>query len=135
MHMHELAAPANGAVRSDRVRFHPKTQENTYFGWMDNLRPWCISRQLWWGHQIPVWYCDGGHVTVAADEPAACAECGSTALERDPDILDTWFSSALWPFATIGWPRGRRPPAASVLPRATCSRPPATSSTCGWRAC
>ena len=67
MHMHELAAPANAAVRSGRVRFHPKSQENTYFGWMDNLRPWCISRQLWWGHQIPVWYCDNGHVTVAAD--------------------------------------------------------------------
>ena len=109
MHMAELAAPANAAVRSGKVRFHPRTQENTYFGWMDNLRPWCISRQLWWGHQIPVWYCDGGHVTVAADEPSACAECGSQKLERDADILDTWFSSALWPFATIGWPEGGDP--------------------------
>ncbi len=109
MHMHELAAPANAAVRSGRVRFHPKSQENTYFGWMDNLRPWCISRQLWWGHQIPVWYCDNGHVTVAATDPAACAECGSTHLERDADVLDTWFSSALWPFATIGWPDGDDP--------------------------
>ncbi len=104
MHMHDLAAPSNAAVRSDTVRFHPKTQENTYFGWMDNLRPWCISRQLWWGHQIPVWYCPNGHVVVAADDPAACPDCGSTALERDQDILDTWFSSALWPFATLGWP-------------------------------
>jgi valyl-tRNA synthetase len=104
MHMDELAAAANAEVRSGRVRFHPKTQENTYFNWMENIRPWCISRQLWWGHQIPVWYCPDGHETVAADAPAACATCGSAQLERDPDILDTWFSSALWPFATIGWP-------------------------------
>ena len=104
MRMDELAAPANAAVRSGRVRFHPKSQENTYFSWMDNLRPWCVSRQLWWGHQIPVWYCPDGHATVELDEPAACAECGSTELERDPDVLDTWFSAALWPFATIGWP-------------------------------
>jgi valyl-tRNA synthetase len=104
MHMDELAAAANAQVRSGRVRFHPRTQENTYFNWMDNIRPWCISRQLWWGHQIPVWYCPDGHHTVAVEEPSACAECGSPALERDPDILDTWFSSALWPFATIGWP-------------------------------
>jgi valyl-tRNA synthetase len=104
MHMDELAAAANAQVRSGRVRFHPKSQENTYFNWMDNIRPWCISRQLWWGHQIPVWYCPDGHHTVAVEEPSACAECGSAVLERDPDILDTWFSSALWPFATIGWP-------------------------------
>ena len=104
MHMDELAAAANAQVRSGNVRFHPKTQENTYFHWMDNIRPWCISRQLWWGHQIPVWYCPDGHHTAAVEEPSACAECGSPALERDPDILDTWFSSALWPFATIGWP-------------------------------
>jgi valyl-tRNA synthetase len=104
MRMDELAAPANEAVRSGRVRFHPKTQENTYFSWMDNLRPWCISRQLWWGHQIPVWYCPDGHVTVEMEEPSACAECGSGELTRDSDVLDTWFSSALWPFATIGWP-------------------------------
>jgi valyl-tRNA synthetase len=86
------------------VRFHPKSQENTYLSWMLNIRPWCVSRQLWWGHQIPVWYCPDGHETVALDEPDACATCGSAALERDPDVLDTWFSSALWPFATIGWP-------------------------------
>ncbi len=104
MQMEELAAPANAEVRSGRVRFHPKTQENTYFGWMLNIRPWCVSRQLWWGHQIPVWYCPDGHQTVARDEPDACETCGSAALERDPDVLDTWFSSALWPFATIGWP-------------------------------
>ena len=104
MRMDELAEPANAAVRSGRVRFHPKTQENTYFGWMLHIRPWCVSRQLWWGHQIPVWYCPDGHETVALAAPDACATCGSAALERDPDVLDTWFSSALWPFATIGWP-------------------------------
>jgi valyl-tRNA synthetase len=104
MRMDELAEPANEEVRSGRVRFHPRSQENTYFGWMLNIRPWCVSRQLWWGHQIPVWYCPDGHETVELDEPDACATCGSAALERDPDVLDTWFSSALWPFATIGWP-------------------------------
>jgi valyl-tRNA synthetase len=104
MQMDELAAPANEAVRSGRVRFHPKTQENTYFSWMLNIRPWCVSRQLWWGHQIPVWYCPDGHQTVAVETPSACETCGSGTLERDPDVLDTWFSSALWPFATIGWP-------------------------------
>ncbi|HEX3330202.1 MAG TPA: valine--tRNA ligase, partial [Gaiellales bacterium] len=104
MQMDELAAAANAQVRSGNVRFHPKTQENTYFNWMDNIRPWCISRQLWWGHQIPVWYCPDGHHTAAVEEPTECATCGSAELVRDPDILDTWFSSALWPFATIGWP-------------------------------
>jgi valyl-tRNA synthetase len=104
MQMDELAAPANEAVRSGRVRFHPRTQENTYFSWMLNIRPWCVSRQLWWGHQIPVWYCPDGHQTVAVETPSACETCGSGTLERDPDVLDTWFSSALWPFATIGWP-------------------------------
>jgi valyl-tRNA synthetase len=105
MRMDELARPANEAVRTGRVRFHPKTQENTYFSWMDNLRPWCISRQLWWGHPIPVWYCADGHQTVDLTEPEVCATCGLGELERDPDVLDTWFSSALWPFATIGWPQ------------------------------
>src|SRR5690349_4303119 len=105
MRMDELAKPANEAVRSGRVRFHPKNQENIYYDWMLNLRPWCISRQLWWGHQIPVWYCPDGHQTVARSEPEACERCGSRELERDPDVLDTWFSSALWPFATLGWPR------------------------------
>jgi valyl-tRNA synthetase len=102
--MRPLAEPALEAVRSGRVRFHPKSQENTYFNWMEQFRPWCVSRQLWWGHQIPVWYCPNGHVTVDTTEPEHCAECGSTKLERDPDVLDTWFSSALWPFATLGWP-------------------------------
>ncbi len=104
MEMRELAEPANREVRAGRVRFIPRSQENTYFHWMDNIQPWCISRQLWWGHQIPVWYCPNDHVTVDVEPPAACAECGSRELERDPDVLDTWFSSALWPFATLGWP-------------------------------
>ncbi len=104
MQMDELAAAANAEVRSGRVRFIPTSQENTYFHWMDNIRSWCVSRQLWWGHQIPVWYCQDGHSTAATSAPAACGQCGSTELERDPDVLDTWFSSALWPFATLGWP-------------------------------
>src|SRR4051794_29123932 len=104
MQMDSLAAGANAEVRSGRVRFVPRNQEAIYFHWMDNIRPWCISRQLWWGHQIPVWYCPDGHRTVSVQPPAACGECGSTQLERDPDVLDTWFSSALWPFATLGWP-------------------------------
>jgi valyl-tRNA synthetase len=102
--MGELARPAIEAVRSGRVRFFPASQENTFFHWMENIRPWCVSRQLWWGHQIPVWYCPNGHVTVDTSEPAACGECGATSLKRDPDVLDTWFSSGLWPFATLGWP-------------------------------
>jgi valyl-tRNA synthetase len=102
--MTELARPAIDSVRSGRVTFHPRPQENTFFHWMEQIRPWCISRQLWWGHQLPVWYCPDGHITVEPDQPAACSTCRSTDLERDPDVLDTWFSSGLWPFATLGWP-------------------------------
>jgi valyl-tRNA synthetase len=102
--MDELAAPATAAVREGRVRFHPKGAERIFFGWMDQIRPWCVSRQLWWGHQLPVWYCENEHVIVQETAPERCPECGTHALERDPDVLDTWFSSALWPFATIGWP-------------------------------
>jgi valyl-tRNA synthetase len=102
--MQELARPAIEAVESGRVTFHPKTQENAFFHWMRQIRPWCISRQLWWGHQIPVWYCPNGHITVERSQPDACRECGSGELVRDPDVLDTWFSSGLWPFATLGWP-------------------------------
>jgi valyl-tRNA synthetase len=102
--MDELARPAIEVVRSGRVRFKPERYTKIYLDWMENIRPWCISRQLWWGHQIPVWYCPDGHLTVAETEPAACAECGSAELTRDEDVLDTWFSSALWPFATLGWP-------------------------------
>jgi valyl-tRNA synthetase len=106
--MEELARPAIEVVKDGRVRFRPERYTDVYLRWMENIRPWCISRQLWWGHQIPAWYCPDGHVTVAEAEPAACVECGSTELTRDEDVLDTWFSSALWPFATLGWPEQTR---------------------------
>jgi valyl-tRNA synthetase len=104
MDMETLKKPATDVVRDGAVRFTPERWGRVYVDWMDNLRPWCISRQLWWGHQLPVWYCADGHMTVAEDEPQACARCGSTELTRETDVLDTWFSSALWPFATFGWP-------------------------------
>ena len=102
--MEELAAPAIGAVREGRVRFTPERFARVCLDWLENVRPWCISRQIWWGHRIPVWYCPDGHVTVTESEPAACAECGSAELRQEEDVLDTWFSSALYPFATLGWP-------------------------------
>ena len=102
--MTELAAPAIAAVRDGRVRFRPERYTKVYLDWMEAIRPWCISRQLWWGHQIPAWYCPDGHTSVAEFEPEACRECGSRDLRQDEDVLDTWFSSALWPFATLGWP-------------------------------
>ncbi|MDZ7315700.1 MAG: valine--tRNA ligase [candidate division KSB1 bacterium] len=102
--MKPLAEPAIEAVRSGRIRFHPKHWEETYFHWMENIRDWCISRQIWWGHRIPAWYCESGHVTIARETPRACRECGSTQLRQDEDVLDTWFSSWLWPFSTLGWP-------------------------------
>ena len=102
--MEELAAPAIAAIREGRVRFTPERFSLVCLDWLENVRPWCISRQIWWGHRIPVWYCPDGHVTVAEDTPDACAECGSTELRQDEDVLDTWFSSALYPFATLGWP-------------------------------
>jgi valyl-tRNA synthetase len=102
--MAELARPAIDVVRDGRVRFYPERYTDVYLRWMESIRPWCVSRQLWWGHRIPVWYCPDGHMTVAESEPGACAECGSTELVQDEDVLDTWFSSQLWPFATLGWP-------------------------------
>ena len=102
--MKDFARPAIEAVREGRVKFKPERYTKIYLDWMESIRPWCISRQLWWGHQIPVWYCPDGHVTVSESEPAACGDCGAAALTRDEDVLDTWFSSALWPFATLGWP-------------------------------
>jgi valyl-tRNA synthetase len=106
--MSELARPAIDAIRRGTVRFTPAAQADVALRFLENIRPWCVSRQLWWGQQIPVWYCPDGHLTVAESEPEACAECGSRDLERDPDVLDTWFSSALWPFATLGWPEQTR---------------------------
>jgi valyl-tRNA synthetase len=104
--MQPLAEPALRAVKEGRVRFHPRHWEETYFHWMENIRDWCISRQVWWGHRIPVWTCDQGHATVHRTDPASCPVCGSVRLEQDPDVLDTWFSSWLWPFSTLGWPDG-----------------------------
>jgi valyl-tRNA synthetase len=102
--MRELAAPAIAAVRERRVRFTPENQGNVVLEWLESIRPWNISRQLWWGQRIPVWYCPHGHATAGDSEPDACADCGSTELRQDDDVFDTWFSSALWPFATLGWP-------------------------------
>lgn len=103
--MKPLATPANKKVKSGEIRFVPKRYEKIYFNWMENVRDWCISRQLWWGHRIPVWYCqDCGEVICAEEAPKTCTKCGSIHLKQDEDVLDTWFSSALWPFSTLGWP-------------------------------
>jgi valyl-tRNA synthetase len=99
-----LADPAIRAVEDGTVRFAPESWSKTYFSWMRNIRDWCISRQLWWGHRIPAFTCENGHVTVADEDPASCPTCGSGKLEQDPDVLDTWFSSQLWPFSVFGWP-------------------------------
>jgi valyl-tRNA synthetase len=99
-----LADEAMAAVRSGQTRFEPVRYEKTFFGWMEQIRDWCVSRQLWWGHRIPAWYCPDGHVTVTRKDPDACAECGAGELAQDEDVLDTWFSSGLWPFSTLGWP-------------------------------
>ncbi|MEI8200359.1 MAG: valine--tRNA ligase [Eubacteriales bacterium] len=103
--MKPLAEPAIAAVRNGETKFVPERFEKTYFNWMENIRDWCISRQLWWGHRIPAYYCqDCGEITVAVPAPEKCSKCQSTSLRQDPDTLDTWFSSALWPFSTLGWP-------------------------------
>ena len=105
--MEELAAPAIDVVKSGEITFTPERWGRVYLDWMESIRPWCVSRQLWWGHQIPVWYCDACGETIAAEiEPEACPKCGAGAseLRQDPDVLDTWFSSALFPFAALGWP-------------------------------
>ena len=99
-----LAQPAMEAVRSGAIEIVPKTWEKTYFNWMENIQPWCVSRQLWWGHRIPAWYDEDGNVFVAESEQEAQSLAGNRKLRRDEDVLDTWFSSALWPFATLGWP-------------------------------
>ncbi|MGA2553876.1 MAG: valine--tRNA ligase [Smithella sp.] len=100
-----LAKQAIAAVVKGKTKIVPKSWEATYFDWMNNIRDWCISRQLWWGHRIPVWYCDGcGKIIVATADPDKCPECGGVSLRQDEDVLDTWFSSALWPFSTLGWP-------------------------------
>jgi valyl-tRNA synthetase len=102
--MGELKKPALAALRERKVEYHPESQHRFAIESLENAPDWNISRQLWWGHQLPVWYCPDGHITVEETEPDACAECGSRELRREEDVLDTWFSSALWPFATLGWP-------------------------------
>lgn len=105
-----LARPAIEAVTSGKTRVVPKTWEKTYFNWMENIQPWCVSRQLWWGHRIPAWFADDGRIFVAESAEEAQAQAGEgVALQQDPDVLDTWFSSALWPFATMGWPENTDP--------------------------
>ncbi len=103
--MKPLAEKAMEAVKSGKIKFIPEHWENLYFSWLENIRDWCISRQIWWGHRIPVWYCqECGHLNVAEEDPKTCEKCGSSNLVQDDDVLDTWFSSALWPFSTLGWP-------------------------------
>ena len=103
--MEPLAKPAIEAVRSGETKFVPERFDKTYYHWMENIKDWCISRQLWWGHRIPAWYCDDcGEINVAREKPCKCKKCGGENLTQDPDTLDTWFSSALWPFSTLGWP-------------------------------
>ncbi len=103
--MEPLAKPAVEVVRNKEIRLIPERMEKVYYNWMENIKDWCISRQLWWGHRIPAWYCDDcGETIVAKEAPTACPKCGGTHLHQDEDTLDTWFSSALWPFSTLGWP-------------------------------
>ena len=102
--MEPLAKSAIDAVKDGDIRFIPERMDKVYYNWMENIKDWCISRQLWWGHQIPAWYCECGETIVSETVPTVCPKCGGTHLTRDPDTLDTWFSSALWPFSTLGWP-------------------------------
>ena len=103
--MEPLAKPAIDVVKNGKVKFVPDRFDKTYYHWMENIKDWCISRQLWWGHRIPAWYCDDcGEITVSRTDATKCAHCGSEHIHQDPDTLDTWFSSALWPFSTLGWP-------------------------------
>jgi valyl-tRNA synthetase len=118
--MTELVKPAIEALRAGRVRSRPEQQTKVMLSYLENIRPWCISRQLWWGHRIPVWYCADGHATIAESVPEACAECGHRDLTQDEDVLDTWFSSALWPFATLGWPE-QTPDLERFYPGDVCS--------------
>ena len=104
--MRPLADKALKAWKDGEIRFYPRRWENTYSNWLENIRDWCISRQLWWGHRIPVWYCeDCGQMMVKREDPCCCDKCGSKKIKQDPDVLDTWFSSWLWPFSTLGWPQ------------------------------
>ncbi len=105
VHIQPLADKALEVVRDGRIRIVPERFTKVYYNWLENIQDWCISRQLWWGHRIPVWYCAGcGQMTVTREDPDQCAHCGNPHIEQDPDVLDTWFSSGLWPFSTLGWP-------------------------------
>src|SRR5258708_2598061 len=99
-----LAKAALAAVKDGRIRIVPERFEKVYYNWLENIKDWCISRQLWWGHGIPFWYCPNDHMTVARQDPTQCAVCGESDIHQDEDVLDTWFSSGLWPFSTLGWP-------------------------------
>ncbi|HBG04769.1 MAG: valine--tRNA ligase [Geobacteraceae bacterium GWC2_58_44] len=111
-----LAEKALAAVKDGRTKIVPAQWENTYYDWMENIRDWCISRQIWWGHRIPAWFCDHcGAITVAKEDPTCCEKCGSDEIRQETDVLDTWFSSALWPFSTLGWPE-KTPELASFYP-------------------
>ncbi len=112
-----LADKAVAAAESGKLTFQPEQWQAEFYRWMKDIRDWCVSRQLWWGHQIPAWYCPHKHITVARENPTACAECGSKALKQDEDVLDTWFSSGLWPFSTFGWP-DKTPALATFYPNA-----------------
>ena len=117
--MEPLAKPAIGCVKNGEVKFVPERFDKTYYHWMENIKDWCISRQLWWGHRIPAWYCDEcGEVVVSKETPTVCPKCGCNHLTQDPDTLDTWFSSALWPFSTLGWP-DKTPELAHYFPTST----------------
>ncbi|MBS4053561.1 MAG: valine--tRNA ligase [Thermaerobacter sp.] len=114
--MAPLAAPAIAAVKEGRVKFVPERFVKTYLHWVENVKDWCISRQIWWGHQLPVWYCSCGEVMVAREAPSQCAKCAGHELVQETDVLDTWFSSALWPFETLGWPDPAAPDYAKFFP-------------------
>ena len=114
--MKPLADPAIRVVENGEITFYPPRWRNVYMSWMTNIRDWCISRQLWWGHRIPVWYCECGHITVARVDPRACAGCGGTSIRQDEDVLDTWFSSWLWTFSPLGWPDENAPDLARYHP-------------------
>ena len=103
--MEPLAKPAIDAVKDGDIRFIPERMDKVYYNWMENIKDWCISRQLWWGHRIPAFYCDDcGEMTVSKTDVCTCPKCGSKNIRQEEDVLDTWFSSALWPFSTLGWP-------------------------------
>ena len=107
--MDEMIKPAVEGVKNGEIKLLPSRMDKTYFNWTDNIRDWCISRQLWWGHRIPAWYCDDcGEMVVSIEKPGKCPKCGKEHWTQDPDTLDTWFSSALWPFSTLGWPERQR---------------------------